>query len=183
FIYKNLTRYLMYNHTMYSINEMMNHIGKRFYNRYKDYILLNKNIIIAGTAALVVGVFFTELYAEYSKNNFLNSIVTLIVEYAIYIPLFAIFYYLDNKGRYVDALTGKKNYANIKSDQIKLFTIFSISEIIYSVSKVSIHFQLMQISFEPYQATIIGSFIAWFIFLVVINFGAKVVKLFQHSNN
>ena len=65
---------------------------------------------------------------------------------------------------------------------IKLFTIFSISEIIYSVSKVSIHFQLMQISFEPYQATIIGSFIAWFIFLVVINFGAKVVKLFKNSN-
>src|SRR6185503_17900645 len=176
FIYKNLTRYLMYNHTMYSINEMMNHIGKRFYNRYKDYILLNKNIIIAGTAALVVGVYFTELYSEYSENNFLNSIVTLIVEYAIYIPLFAMFYYLDNKGKYVDALTGKKNYANIKSDLIKLLTIFSISE-------VSIHFQLMQISFEPYQATIIGSFIAWFIFLVVINFGAKVVKLFKNSNN
>jgi len=41
----------------------------------------------------------------------------------------------------------------------------------------------MQISFEPYQATIIGSFIAWFIFLVVINFGAKVVKLFKNSKN
>jgi len=173
----------MSNHSMYSFNEWWFILEKRFYNKYKDYILLNKNIIIAGTAALVVGVYFTELYSEYSENNFLNSIVTLIVEYAIYIPLFAIFYYLDNKGRYVDALTGKKNYANIKSDLIKLFTIFSISEIIYSVSKVSIHFQLMQISFEPYQATIIGSFIAWFIFLVVINFGAKVVKLFQHSNN
>jgi len=158
---------------------MMIHIGKRFYNKYKDYILLNKNIIIAGTAALVVGVFFTELYAEYSENNFLNSIVTLIVEYAIYIPLFAIFYYLDNKGRYVDALTGKKNYANIKSDLIKLFAIFSISEVIYSVAKVSIHFQLMQISFEPYQATMIASTTAWLIFLIIINLGAKFVKLFK----
>ena len=130
---------------------------RRFYNKYKNYILLNKNIIIAGTAALVVGVFFTELYSEYSENNLLNSIVTLSVEYAVYIPLFAIFYYLDNKGRYVDALTGKKNYAIIKSDLIKLFTIFSISEVIYSVAKVSIHFQLMQISFEPYQATMIAS--------------------------
>ena len=104
----------MSDYTMYSINEMMIHIGKKFYNRYKDYILLNKNIILAGTAALVVGVFFTELYSEYNENNFLNSIVTLIVEYAIYIPLFAIFYYFDNKGRYVDALSGKKNYAIIK---------------------------------------------------------------------
>jgi hypothetical protein len=160
---------------------MMIPIGKGFYNKYRNYILLNKNIIIAGTAALIVGVFFTELYSEYNKNNLLNSIVTLTVEYAVYIPIFAILYFLDNRGRYVDALTGKKNYANIKSDLIKLFTIFSISEVIYSVAKVSIHFQLMQISFEPYLATMIASTTAWLIFLIVINFGAKAVKLFGNS--
>jgi hypothetical protein len=154
-------------------------IGKGFYNKYRNYILLNRNIIIAGTAALIVGVFFTELYSEYNKNNLLNSIVTLTVEYAIYIPIFAILYYLDNRGKYVDVLTGKKNYANIKSDLIKLFTIFSISEVIYSVAKVSIHFQLMQISFEPYQATMIASTTAWLIFLIIINLGAKFVKLFK----
>ena len=157
--------------------------GKKFYNKYKDYILFNKNIIIAGTAALIVGTFFTEFYAQQTKNNFLNSIVTLFVEYGIYIPLFALFFYFDNKSRYVDPLTGEKNYANIKNDLIKLFAIFSVSEIIYAVSKVSIHFQLMQISFEPYQASIIGSFTAWIIFLVIINFGAKLVKLFKNSNN
>jgi uncharacterized membrane protein len=158
---------------------MMIPIGKEFYNKYRNYILLNKNIIIAGTAALIVGVFFTELYSEYNKNNLLNSIVTLTVEYAVYIPMFAILYYLDNRGRYVDVLTGKKNYVNIKNDLIKLFTIFSISEVIYSVAKVSIHFQLMQISFEPYQATMIASTTAWLIFLIIINLGAKFVKLFK----
>jgi hypothetical protein len=90
---------------------------------------------------------------------------------------------LDNKGRYVDPLSGKKNYANIKNDIIKLVAIFAISEIIFSVSKVSIHFQLMQLSFEPYQASMIGSFTAWFIFLVAINLGAKIVKLFKSSNS
>jgi hypothetical protein len=158
---------------------MMIPIGKGFYNKYRNYILLNRNIIIAGTAALIVGVFFTQLYSEYNKNNLLNSIVTLTVEYTVYIPIFAILYYLDNRGRYVDALSGKKNYANIKSDLIKLFAIFSISEVIYSVAKVSIHFQLMQISFEPYQATMIASTTAWLIFLIIINLGAKFVKLFK----
>jgi hypothetical protein len=162
---------------------MMMRYGKKFYNKYKDYILFNKNIIIAGTAALIVGIFFTQFFAQQSKDNFLNSIVTLFVEYAIYIPLFSLFFYFDNKSRYVDPLTGEKNYAIIKDDIIKLFTIFSVSEIIYAVSKVSIHFQLMQISFEPYQASIIGSFAAWFIFLVVINLGAKIVKLFKSSNS
>jgi hypothetical protein len=92
-------------------------------------------------------------------------------------------YYLDNKEKYVDPQSGKKKYTNIKKDIIKLFAIFSISEIIFSVSKVSIHFQLMQMSFEPYHATMIASFSAWSIFLVMINFGAKIVKLFKNSNN
>jgi len=161
---------------------MMMLYGKKFYNKYKDYILFNKNIIIAGTAALIVGTFFTQFYAQQNKNNFLNAIVTLLVEYAIYIPLFGLFYYFDNRDKYVDPLSGKKNYAIIKNDIIKLFAIFSISEIIYAVSKVSIHFQLMQLSFEPYEASMIGSFTAWFIFLVVINYGAKFVKLFKSSN-
>jgi Na+/melibiose symporter-like transporter len=157
--------------------------GKEFYRKYKNYILFDKNIIIAGIAALIVGTFFTQFYSQQNKNNFLNSIVTLSVEYAVYIPLFALFFYFDNKRRYIDPTSGKKNYKNIKSDIIKLFAIFSLSEIIFAVSKVSIHFQLMQISYEPYQATTTGSLTSWIIFLVIINFGANVVKLFKNSNN
>ena len=157
--------------------------GRRFYNKHRNYILFNKNMIISGIFAFIGGTFFTQFYAQYEKNNFVNSIVTLSVEYAVYIPLFAILYYLDNKEKYVDRISGKKNYANIKNDIIKLFAIFSISEIIFSVSKVSIHFELMQISFEPYQASMIASFTAWFIFLVIINFGAKIVKLFKSGND
>ena len=156
--------------------------GRSFYNKYRNYILFNKNIIISGTFAFIIGTFFTQFYSQYEKNNFVNSIVTLSVEYAVYIPLFGFLYYLDNKEKYVDQ-SGKKNHAIIKKDIIKLFAIFSISEIIFSVSKVSIHFQLMQISFEPYHASMIASFSAWFIFLVIINFGAKIVKLFKSSNS
>ena len=158
---------------------IMRHIGKGFYNKYKNYILLNKSIIVAGIAALIVGTIFTEFYSKYEKNNFFNSIVTLTVEYSIYIPIFALYFYYDNKNKYVDPVTGLRNKAVIKNDIIKLFTIFSVSEIIYSVSKVSIHYQLMQISFEPYQASMIGSITAWIIFLVLINLGAKFVRLFK----
>jgi hypothetical protein len=158
---------------------IMRHFGKGFYNKYRNYILLNKSIIVAGIAALIVGTIFTEFYSKYEKNNFFNSIVTLTVEYSIYIPIFTLYFYHDNKNKYVDPATGLRNKAVIKNDIIKLFTIFSVSEVIYSVSKVSIHFQLMQISFEPYQASMIGSITAWIIFLVLINLGAKFVRLFR----
>ncbi len=160
----------------------MRHIGKGFYNKYRNYILLNKSIIVAGIAALIVGTIFTEFYSKYEKNNFFNSIVTLTVEYSIYIPIFALFFYHYNKNKYVDPVTGLRNKTVIKNDILKLFTIFSVSEIIYSVSKVSIHFQLMQLSFEPYQASMTGSITAWIIFLVLINLGAKFVRLFKKQN-
>jgi hypothetical protein len=90
----------------------MRRIGKGFYNKYRNYILLNKSIIIAGIAALIVGTLFTEFYSKYEKNNFFNSIITLTVEYSIYIPIFALFFYHDNKNKYVDPVTGlKKNFS------------------------------------------------------------------------
>jgi len=96
---------------------------KTFYNKYKNYILFNKNIIIAGTAALIVGIFFTQLFAQHNENNLLNSISTLVVEYAVYIPIFGLLFYIDNKNRYREPSTGRKNYQNIKSDLIKKFSI------------------------------------------------------------
>jgi hypothetical protein len=72
---------------------MMMRYGKKFYNKYKDYILFNKNIIIAGTAALIVGTFFTQFFAQQSKDNFLNSIVTLFAEYGIY-PHYSLFFFI-----------------------------------------------------------------------------------------
>jgi hypothetical protein len=154
--------------------------SKRFYQHYRDYILLNKNILVSGVFAFFGGALFTQLYARYDNNNLSNSIVTLSVEYAIYIPLFALLFYMDNRNRYVDPLTGRKDKKRIKSDIKKLIAAFSVSELIFSFSKIAIHYELLQTSMvEPYQASMIGSLTAWAIFLVSINLSVKAVKLFR----
>jgi hypothetical protein len=154
--------------------------SKRFYQHYRDYILLNKNILVSGVFAFFGGALFTQLYAQYDNNNLSNSIVTLSVEYAIYIPLFALLFYMDNRNRYVDPLTGRKDKKRIKSDIKKLIAAFSVSELIFSFSKIAIHYELLQTSIvEPYQASMIGSLTAWAIFLVSINLSVKAVKLFR----
>src|SRR5919109_5144344 len=131
---------------------------REFYRRYRNYILLNKNILLSGIFAFFGGAIFTQLYAQYDNNNLSNSIVTLSAEYAIYIPLFALLFYLDNKNRYIDPLTGKKLKDRIKCDIKKMVVAFSISEIIFSVSKIAIHYQLLQSPImEPYQASMVGS--------------------------
>ncbi len=109
-----------------------------------------------------------------------NSLVALAIEYCVYFPLFGTLYYIDNRNRYFDQSTGRKNFDIIKSDIRKLFTAFSISEIVYSISKVSFTFQFLQLGTLPYQASMLGSIIASALSIVLINkVIIRVVKLFR----
>ena len=149
------------------------------YTKYKDLILFNKNVIIAGICSFFSAAFVTQLYyTYYDKSHLSNSVVALMTEYSVYMPLFAILFYIDNRHRYVDPLTGKKDFNTIKRDIKKLFTAFSISEIAYSLSKISFTYQFLQLGAIPYQASMIGSLIASAISIVLINFLViRVVRL------
>ena len=153
---------------------------KKFYQKYRDYILFNKNIIISGIFAFFGGAAFTQFYSYLDSNSFSNSIVTLAIEYCIYLPIFGFLFYSDNKPRYFDPITGEKDFNVIKSDIKKLITAFTISEIVFSVSKVFIHYELLSFELvEPYQASMIASLSAWAIFLFVINLSVRSVHLFK----
>ena len=65
-----------------------------------------------------------------------NSVVALISEYSIYFPIFGLLFYLDNRYRYINPLTGKKDFKLIKTDIKKLLTALSTSELAYSLSKI-----------------------------------------------
>ena len=154
-------------------------LGK-LYSKYKDYVLFNKNLIISGIFAFFAGAIFTQFYSELSSDSLSNSIVTLLFEYCVYIPIFSYLFYLDNKSRYYHPDTGKKYYDRIMTDIKKLITAFAVSETIYSVAKVVLHYQLLVLGFmEPYQTSMIASMIAWMIFLLVINLSVKAVHLFK----
>jgi hypothetical protein len=151
------------------------------YNKYKDLILFNKNIIIAGICSFFSAAFFTQMYyVYYNKSHTTNSIVALSIEYIVYIPLFALLFYIDNRHTYIDPLTGKKDFKTIKRDIKKLFTAFSISEIAFSLSNISFTYEFLQLGVPPYQASMFGSIAASIISFALVNFVIiKVVKLFK----
>lgn len=151
-----------------------------FYQKYRNTILFNKNLLVSGIISFLIGALFTQIYAQYDENHTLNSLITLIIGYAVYIPLFAFLFYRDNKAKYIDPLTGKKNSNKIKNDVKKLFTAFSISEAVFIVSKTYIHYSLLVSSIEPYQAYSLAEFVSWIIYFISINVGAKAVKLFEN---
>ena len=81
---------------------------KKFYQKHRDYILLNKNILISGILAFFGGAAFTQVYSQHDSNNLTNSLMTLGAEYGICIPLFAVLFYFDNKDNMLIPLQEKE---------------------------------------------------------------------------
>ncbi|MGI0068842.1 MAG: hypothetical protein ACREA3_03565 [Nitrosotalea sp.] len=153
--------------------------GTRFFSKYRDIILFNKNLIISGSVGVLSGAYVAQLYAQVDNNKIANSLLALVTEYLVYIPLFVFLFYVDNRHRYHNPLTGKKDTALIRQDIKKLLTAFSISEVVYSLTKASSQYQFLQINLQPYQASIVSSLIGWVVFFVLINYLTKLVKLFK----
>ena len=147
--------------------------------KYRKVILFNKNLLISGIVSFLAGALSTQIYALFDDNNMYNAIITLTIGYCVYIPVFVFLFYRDNKLRYVDPLTGKKNSKNIREDIMKLLGAFTVSEVIFIATKLYIHYSLLQLYVQPYQALALAELTAWGVFLVSINTGIKVVKLFK----
>ncbi len=161
----------------------MNVTKSEFYQQYRDIILFNKNLVVAGLCSLVLTALITQYYYyNSSKNSFETSIVSLIVEYAIETPIFFILFYIDNRKIYTDSLTGKKDLHRIKTDLKKLFAAFSISDVVYAIAQITFEFNILQhTAIEPYQASVYSSLMAWAIFFVIINISIKSVRLFDRE--
>lgn len=147
--------------------------------KYRKVILFNKNLLISGIVSFLAGALATQSYALFDHNNMSNAIITLTIGYCVYIPVFAFLFYMDNKSGYIDPLTGKKNSKNIREDIMKLFGAFAVAEVIYIAIKLYIHYSLLQLYVQPYQALTIAELTAWGVFLISINTGIKVAKLFK----
>jgi hypothetical protein len=153
--------------------------GKSFFSRYRDAVLFNRNLIIAGAGAFFASAYVSQLYSQYDSNDFANSTLALVVEYGVYIPVFAMLFYVDNRSKYVDPATGRRDSRKIRQDIRKLFAAFSVSEVIYSITKVLTQYALLQAGSQPYEASMASSLVAWGVFFVAINSMAKIVKLFR----
>lgn len=105
-----------------------------FFSRYKEAIF-NRNLIISGAGAYFANAYVSQLYAQHDSNDLTNSVAALAVECGVYIPVFATLFYVDNRSKYVDPATGRRDSRQIRQDIKKLFVAFSVSEVIYSIKR------------------------------------------------
>lgn len=157
----------------------INNTFTKFLSKYRDVVLFNKNLLISASAGFFSAAYVSQLYAQYDNSKLTNAIVALLTEYLVYIPFFLILFYVDNRHRYRDPITGKRDIALMKQDIKKLAIAFSTSETIYAVTRISTQYQFLQFTTEPYQASMASSLISWAVFFVLINAIGKMVKLFR----
>ena len=159
---------------------------KVFFQKYREVLLLNKSIAVSGLMSFAMGICFTELYSKYAgpESSIENSIYTLVIGYASYLPIFAYLYYRDNKDRYVDPNSGRRNTEKLLLDIKKLFTAFSASECVFIVTKTYIHFHLLESGYlDAYQAYSIAELVAWSLYFVSMNTILKAVKMYGKCEN
>ena len=150
-----------------------------FFSRYGDAVKFNRNLIISGAGGFFASAYVSQLYDSAGSSDFANSAAALAVEYAVYIPTFAILFYVDNRKKYVDPETGRRDSRRILQDIKKLFAAFSVSEVIFSITRIAAQYGLLQAGSQPYEASMASSLLAWGVFFVAINSMARLVKLFR----
>jgi hypothetical protein len=154
---------------------------REFFQKYRDTLLLNRSIAVSGLISFAIGICFTELYAKYvgPESSIENSIYTLVIGYASYLPIFAYLFYRENKGRYIDPDSGSRNTKKLLLDARKLLTAFSASECVFIVTKTYIHFHQLELGYlDAYQAYFVAELVAWAIYFVSMNTILKAVKMY-----
>lgn len=151
----------------------------KLYIKYKNVLLFNKNLAISGASSFFVGGIAAQIFhSQYQTSSIVNSISTLLTEYSIFFPLFFFLFYMDNRYRYKDPVTGKNDSSKIRNDFKKLLAAFAVSEIIYSFSKVILQYYLLHLPIlEPYQSGMISTILSWVFSASAVNVMVRVTRL------
>jgi len=144
--------------------------------KYREYLKLNKNILIAFAASITLAAVAAQLLAE--EENYLNTTYTLLVDYGAYFSVFGFLFYLDNRKKY-QSESGEINKELLKNDLIKIISSLGIAEVVYTIARWFLQYYFLTIEYDPYLASIIAQVISAIIYFVVINLSVKLTRLFK----
>jgi hypothetical protein len=150
-----------------------------FYKKYRETILMNKNLLIAGIFGFLVSAAIAEIYAIYSPSDVLTSIITVLVGFIVYKISFIVLFHIDNKRKYTNRFTSRINFNRLKQIIKKMLLAWSIFDIVNNLSRWIILYELLIMGFRPFEAAILSSIAASSISYLSINIILKRIKIFS----
>ncbi len=145
----------------------------------QEYLKLNKNILIAFAASIIVSAIIAQILSD--QADYLNTTYTTVADYVVYFSVFSGMFYLSNRKKY-RLESGKTDNVKLKHDLKKLITSLGIAEVVYTIVRWVFQYYFLSISYDPYLASIISQSISAMIFLIVVNLNVKLVRLYKDGN-
>jgi len=144
--------------------------------KYKEYLRLNKNILLAFAASIIISAIAADYFSD--QYAYLNTTLTLVVDYVVFFSTFGILFYIDNRRKYRTE-TGQLKKSLLKSDLVKIITSLGIGEVVYTIVRWVLQYYLLQIDYDAYLASIVSQLISTIVYLVVLNLSVKITKLYK----
>ncbi len=144
--------------------------------KYKEYLRLNKNILLAFVASIIISAIAADYFSD--QYDYLNTTLTLVVDYGVFFSIFGILFYIDNRRKYRTE-TGQLKKSLLKSDLVKIITSLGIGEVVYTIVRWVLQYYLLQIDYDAYLASIVSQLISTIVYLAVLNLSVKITKLYK----
>ena len=154
---------------------------QKILRKYTVFLMLNKNMLISGTAGFFASAVITQLYSEYSDSNFFITLITIASGFAISIPVFAALFYHDIRNHYKNSETAAINNSVIKHIYKRVIEIGSVFDIVYIISRFIMLYYLLNTSVEPFQASMLSSITSSLLSYITVNLVAKKLGLYESS--
>ena len=144
--------------------------------KYREYLRLNKNILLAFAASIIISAIAADYFSD--QYDYLNTTLTLVVDYGVFFSTFGILFYIDNRRKYRTE-TGQLKKSLLKSDLVKIITSLGIGEVVYTIVRWVLQYYLLQIDYDAYLASIVSQLISTIVYLAVLNLSVKITKLYK----
>ena len=145
----------------------------------QEYLKLNKNILAAFAASIIISAIIAQLLAD--QPDYINTTYTTIADYVIYFSVFTGLFYYGNRKKY-RLESGATNTAKLKHDLKKLITSMGIAEVVYTVVRWALQYYFLTINYDAYLASIASQAISTIIYMIILNAIVKITKLYKDGN-
>ena len=147
--------------------------------KYKEYFKLNKNILVGFAASITISAIVAQLLV--AQADYLNTTLTLIVDYVVFFSVFGGLFFLDNRKKY-RLKSGQTDKLALKKDLVKIIASLGIAEVVYTIVRWILQYYLLTIEYDPYMASIISQSVSTIVYMVVLNLSVIMTKVYKNDN-
>ncbi len=145
-------------------------------SKYKEYLKLNKNLLIAAGIDFIVSAAVAQQLSE--LESYLNTTITLVADFITYFSVFIALFLFDNRKKY-KSNSNKTDWYALKRDLVKIVSSLGVGEVVYLTSRWFGQFHFLNLGIEAYQASVMAQIIAFVLFMIVTNIVVKFMKLYK----